>query len=223
MTRRPAPAPLERRYGIGGRPMPRLRIRPSAGRMSRDPFDLTAALTRLIADITTRLPVFNHIDPTRLLVTLSPARKPGPFGLQARCTPLRLKHGAEAKRMRGREYRVQRYIVDGRVLLYLVTFVVPRFLDLSPREKLITVIHELYHIGPNFDGDLRRHEGRCYAHTGSQRKYDAAMDRLTTEYLATNPNPVMVEWLKPDAAGLANLFGGAVGVTVPRPVLVPVG
>ncbi len=191
--------------------------------MSRDPFDLTTALTRLVADLSARLPAFAHIDPARLLVTITPARNRGPFGLQARCTPLRLRDGAATKKLRGRLYQVQRYTLDGRELLYLVTFVVPRFLDLPFREKLVTVVHELYHVGERFDGDLRRHPGRCYAHTGSKWNYDAAMGRLVAEYLATGPNPTLVEWLKPDAAGLAALFGGAVGVTVPRPKLVPVG
>ena len=224
MFRPPPPQhPLERRFGVGGRPLPQLRIRPAVGRMSREPFDLTLALTRLVSDLAARLPAFAHLDPSRLLVTLTPARVRGPFGLQARCTPLRLRGGAETKRVRGRVYRVQRYTLDGRELLYLVTFVVPRFLDLSAREKLVTVVHELYHIGERFDGDLRRHPGRCYAHTHSKKGYDAAMGRLVDEYLATGPNPTMVEWLRPDAAGLASLFGGAVGVTIPRPKLVPVG
>ncbi len=223
MFRPPPRHPLERQYGVGGRPLPRLRIRPPAGRLGREPFDLTTALTRLVADLSARLPVFAHLEPPRLLVTLTPARKPGPFGLQARCTPLRLRDGAITKRLRGREYRVQRYTLDGRELLYLVTFVVPRFLDLSAREKLITVVHELYHIGERFDGDLRRHAGRCYAHTHSKKRYDAVMGQLADDYLAAGPNPAMVEWLKPHAAGLAALFGGVVGVTVPRPVLVPVG
>jgi hypothetical protein len=191
--------------------------------MDRDPFDLTAALTRLVADLAARLPAFAHIDPARLLVTLTPARNRGPYGLQARCTPLRLRDGATVAKRRGRLYQVQQYTLDGRELLYLVTVVVPRFLDLCFREKLITVVHELYHVGERFDGDLRRFHGRCHAHTGSKRSYDAAMGRLVDEYLATGPNPALVEWLRPDAAGLTTLFGGAVGVTVPRPKLVPVG
>lgn len=222
MTRLPARAPHERHFGVGGQPLSRLRIRPPTGRLSREPFDLTAALSRVVIDLSARLPTFAHLDPNRLLVTITPARNRGPYGLQARCTPLRLRNGADTKRLRGRTYRVQRYTLDGRELLYLVTFVVPRFLDLSAREKLVTVVHELYHIGERFDGDLRRHPGRCYAHTGSKKRYDAAMGQLADQYLATGPNPAMVEWLKPDAAGLATLFGGVVGVTVPRPKLVPV-
>lgn len=222
---RPPPPrhPLERRFGAGGRPLSRLRIRPPTGRPSRDPFDLTAALARLVEDLARRLPAFHHLDPARLLVTLTPARVRGPFGLQARCTPLRFKGGATTRRFRGRTYQVQRYLLDGRELLYLVTFVVPRFLDLPAREKLITVAHELYHIGERFDGDLRRHPGRCYAHTHSKKGYDDEMGRLVDAYLATGPNPTLTEWLKPDAAGLAALFGGAVGVTVPRPKMIPVG
>ena len=214
--------PLERNYGAGGDPLPRLRLRPPAGRPGRDPFDLTAALGRLVADLRDRLPTFAHLDPARMLVTLSPARVRGPFGLQARCTPLRFRDGAATKHVRGRAYRVQRYTLDGRELLYLVTFVVPRFLDLSAREKLLTVVHELYHVSERFDGDLRRHPGRCYAHTHSKKGYDAAMGRLVDQYLATRPNPALIEWLRPDAAGLTELFGGVVGVTVPRPKMIPV-
>jgi hypothetical protein len=215
--------PLERRYGVGGDPLPRLRLRPPAGRLGREPFDLTAALTRLTADLVARLPPLAHIEPARLLVTLTPARVRGPFGLQARCTPMRLKGGATTARRRGRTFRVQRYVVDGVEVLYLVTFVVPRFLDLSAREKLVTVVHELFHIGERFDGDLRRHPGRCYAHSASKKGYDAEMGVLADRYLATAPNPAQVGWLTADAAGLASLFGGVVGVTVPRPKLVPVG
>ena len=35
-------------------------------------------------------------------------------------------------------------------------------------EKLTTVFHELYHISPMFDGDIRRLEGRYHVHSHSQ-------------------------------------------------------
>ena len=63
-------------------------------------------------------------------------------------------------------------------MLYLVTFCLPRFLDRPFNDKFVTLFHELYHIGPAFDGDLRRHEGRCAIHTHSKRRYDAHMAQV---------------------------------------------
>lgn len=67
-----------------------------------------------------------------------------------------------------RNYEVQQYYVDGREIYYLVTFCLPRFQDQTLENKLVTVFHELYHISPEFNGDLRRHQGRCAWHTHSK-------------------------------------------------------
>ena len=80
-------------------------------------------------------------------------------------------------------------------MLYILNFYLPRFLDLPLDEKLTTVAHELWHIGPRFDGDLRRFRGRCYAHSGSQRKYDAQVKRLVAAWLAAAPPAGMFEFL----------------------------
>ena len=60
----------------------------------------------------------------------------------------------------------------GREMLYILSFYLPRFQNLDFREKLITVLHELWHISPQFNGDIRRHAGRYHAHTHSQAEYD---------------------------------------------------
>ena len=46
-------------------------------------------------------------------------------------------------------------------MLYVMTFCLPRFLEQSFDDKFVTIFHELFHIGPSFDGDFRRHSGRC--------------------------------------------------------------
>ena len=111
---------------------------------------------------------------------------------------------------------------DGREVLYLVTFCLPRFLDRDFRDKLVTVFHELYHISPAFDGDLRRHPGRCTAHTGSQKKYDAHMDRLVGDYLKAGGDPARHAFLRLSFAQLCRRHGAVVGLHLPRPKLVPV-
>ena len=72
-------------------------------------------------------------------------------------------------------------------MLYLLRFVLPRFLDLPFDEKLITIVHELWHISPKFDGDLRRFEGRCYAHGHSRKGYDEHSKKMVDRWLALNP------------------------------------
>ena len=215
--RRAAP-PLEVAYGPSN-PLPR-RVIAGAGRAA--PFDYTAALASVIADVAGRVPEFAHLRPGEMLVTVTAARKRTRHGLQARVTPMRFQNGAKFKRVRGALYQVQRVTVGGREVLYVVTFCVPRFLDQPFEEKLLTILHELYHISPAFDGDLRRHPGRCYAHSHSQEGYDAHVGTLVRAYLAGGPDPELVAFLRLNAAQLAARHGRAVGAAVPRPKMVPV-
>ena len=89
-------------------------------------------------------------------------------------------------------------------------------------DKFITVFHELYHIGPAFDGDLRRHEGRYAIHSHSKRGYDAQMAALARAYLASGPDPALHAFLRLNFSQLQERHGCVVGVVVPRPKLIPV-
>ena len=131
-----------------------------------------------------RLEELRHIDLSRVGIGFCQTRRQGRFGMHASLTPLRFPGGQAQRVRRGRTWRIQRVELDGREMLYLLNFYLPRFLDLPFAEKLTTVAHELWHIGPRFDGDLRRFGGRCYAHSGSQRRYDAYVGRLVDRWLA---------------------------------------
>jgi hypothetical protein len=110
---------------------------------------------------------------------------------------------------------------EGRDMLYVLSFYLPRFMDLEFREKLITIVHELWHISPEFNGDVRRHDGRCYAHTGSQKEYDAAMDVLAQRWLAQGPPEEIWSFLTGSFDDLADCYGRIVGVKIARPKLIP--
>ncbi len=163
-----------------------------------------------------------HIDVSRLLIGALQARSRRRHGLQARVTPLRFHGGALTRRRRDVTYQVQRFFVNGREMLYLVTFCLPRFLDQDFDDKFITLFHELYHISPAFEGDLRRHGGRCTIHTHSKRLYDSHMAELARGYLSNGADRSLHEFLRLDFAQLQHRHGGIVGVAVPRPRLVPV-
>src|SRR4029453_13473942 len=98
-----------------------------------------------------------HLE--RVATGIRGARHRQPHGLYATLTPLRFADGATIDVRRGRRWRIEP-IVDatGREYLYLLSFYLPRFLDLPLEGKLATIVHELWHIGPRFDGDLRRHQ-----------------------------------------------------------------
>lgn len=186
------------------------------------PLDFCAHMHRLCADIAARSAPFWHLDVSRLLFAVTQARNNRRHGLQARLTPLRFRHGALVHRRRQCIYQVQRYQVDGREMLYLVTFCLPRFLDQPFQDKLVTVFHELYHISPAFDGDFRRHKGRYRLHSHSQLSYDAQMQQFVQSYLHQSPPAELFTFLKGNFAQLQERYGSILGVIVPRPKIVPV-
>lgn len=186
------------------------------------PFDFCRRMRDLCEDIAGRSDELRHVDVSRLLIAVTQARSGRAHGLQARVTPLRFRDGALTRRRKGVVYQVQRYFVGSREMLYLVTFCLPRFLELDFDEKLVTLFHELYHISPAFDGDLRRHGGRYSVHSRSQRLYDQQMAGLAREYLSRAGDPNRLAFLRLNFAQLQHRHGSVVGVMVPRPKLLPV-
>jgi hypothetical protein len=186
------------------------------------PFDFCAQVRRLCADIVTRSEPLDHVDVSRVLFAVTQARGHRRHGLQARVTPLRFRDGQMRHCRRGRACQVQRYFVNNREMLYVVSFCLPRFLDQDFDDKFITLFHELYHISPVFNGDLRRHAGRCAIHTQSKRSFDEHMAHLARDYLNTGPDPKLHAFLRLNFGQLQERHGSVIGVVVPRPKLIPV-
>jgi hypothetical protein len=186
-------------------------------------FDFTGAMRAICADMTRRLPPLSHIHLERVAVGACRTRNGLAHGVFATLTPLRFAGGSSVQRVRGGARRIQPLVdAAGREYLYLLNFYVPRFLNLPLEEKLSTIVHELWHIGPKFDGDLRRHPGRFYAHGASQRQYDAKMDRLAQTWLAADPPPHLYEFLQHSFEQLTGEFGPLRAVRWPVPKIVRV-
>ena len=227
-NQRPLALPLELRWDARC-PLPARWVIPDGSRQRLpDPpetngFDFTDRMRTLCEDVTARCEELQHIRMPRVLVTFTPSRNRSRYGLQARVTPLRFRDGTLTRRHGPTDYQVQRFFVDGSEMLYVLTFCLPRFFDQPFREKLITVFHELYHIGPSFDGDLRRHPGRYAVHSHSKDLYDSRMAELVKDYLAEHPEPDVFQFLRSSYRELWDTHGGITGVVVPRPKLLPVG
>ena len=186
-------------------------------------FDFTEHIRSLCEDLVQRLPELGHIDLRRVSICFSQARKSVRHGMQASLTPMHFERGATTMRSGRRTYTVQRLDDEaGQEMLYILRFYLPRFLDLPFSEKLATILHELWHIGPSFDGDLRRHDGRCYAHGPSQKEFDAHAEHMARRWLANSPAEELYAFLQHDFHELQQLYGGVYGKTIPIPKLIPI-
>jgi len=185
-------------------------------------FDFCARIRRLSADIVARSEPLGHIDVASVLFAVTQARGHRQHGLQARVTPLRCRDGSLTRCRDGAVCQVQRYFVGNREMLYVLTFCLPRFQNQDFDDKFVTLFHELYHISPLFNGDLRRHDGRCAIHTRSKRGFDEHMAHLARAYLAGGADPGLHAFLRLNFAQLQERHREVVGVVVPRPKLIPI-
>ena len=200
-----------------------MRPRTANGNSRKKPagFDFTAHVKNVVTDMVDRLPELSHIDLERVAFAFAQARKKTHFGIHASLTPMRFEKGSRTTIKRGSEYMCQQlFDSDSREMLYILTFYLPRFMDVLFEEKLVTILHELWHINPNFDGDIRRHPGRCFAHTHSQKEYDEGMKVLADKWLAMNPPEELYSFLRLDFQGLQTGHGQVWGTKIPHPKMI---
>lgn len=189
--------------------------------MSRKGFNFTGRMRDVVQDMIDRLPELAHIDQRRIAMGFAQARKRTRHGVFATLTPMRFEGGSLTTKRRGKLYTVQRvFDGEGREFFYILSFYLPRFMEVDLSEKLVTILHELWHISPQFDGDLRRHPGRCYVHSHSQREYDARMKVLADRWLASNPPESLYDFLYLSFSELHQRYGGVYGVRIPHPKLI---
>ena len=171
--------------------------------------------------MTRRVPELGHVDMSRVAVGFTQARSAVQHGIYATLTPMRFADGHLHTIRRGKQWGLQRlYDKSGHEMLYILRFYLPRFLDLSFQQKLVTTAHELWHIGPHFDGDLRRFAGRCYAHSASKEDFDAQAGGFVDRYLATNPPEELHGFLRETFRELAARHGRVIGAKIPAPKLI---
>lgn len=184
-------------------------------------FDFTAHMRQICEDMTQRVAALGHIRMDRVGVGFHRTRNVSTYGVYASLTPMRFENGSLTKTIRGKEYTLQRiFNAEGVEYLYLLNFYVPRFFELDFRQKLITTVHELLHVSENFDGDIRRFKGRCYAHSGSQKNFDKRAEELASFWLAKQPPLELYDFLHADYDALSTQYGRIYGRKYPVPKLI---
>ena len=116
---------------------------PSKVRARRIPRpNATLLCRRVVADMVGKLPELSHVRPARILFVAGEARR----GSRATIRPLG--NGGVT------------LAIKGRTALYCVTLRPKFFRASTPEQRIATLLHELLHISPQFDGKLdqaRRH------------------------------------------------------------------
>lgn len=186
-------------------------------------FDYTAAVRRLCEHVTRHTDELAHIEFSRVAVSFAQTRRRVSHGMYASLTPMRFEGGQQFTERHGRRWTCQRLLdpAGKHEYLYILSLYLPRFQDAPLREKLLTTFHELWHIGPRFDGDLRRHEGRCYAHGRSQAEFDAHCGQLVDRWLAGNPPEQLYDFLRHSFQELQAIHGRIYGIKIRTPKLIP--
>jgi len=128
----------------------------------------------LIRDVAQRLPEFSHIKPSRILVVAGEARR----GSRGTVKPLSRNPGGARG---GRAKSVVK--IRGRRMLYCITLRPLFFRSSTPKGRITTLMHELFHISPRFDGTLD--ERRRHAALG--RNFGLELRPLVRRYLRHCP------------------------------------
>jgi predicted metallopeptidase len=124
----------------------------------------TLLCRRIVADMVGKLPELSHVRASRILFVAGEARR----GSRATIRPL------------GGKGRV-RVSLKGRRALYCITLRPKFFRASTPEQRVATLLHELLHIAPQFDGLL--HPERRHARFPKPR-FDALLRPLVRRYLA---------------------------------------
>ena len=173
--------------------------------------------------MTRRVSQLTHIEVSRIAISFSRTRKDVAHGLAGLPRSLAVRERCGNLYPRGRRYRCQQVLDEnGFPYLYILNFYLPRFLNHSLEEKLSTIVHELWHISPAFDGDIRRHNGRYFVHGSSQHQFDQWANRLAQSWLAGDPPQGIYAFLESDFDQLIAEHGHVCGTKIPLPKLIAV-
>lgn len=181
-------------------------------------FDFTGSMNLLVKDIVKTHPAFSHVIFDNILVAISPSNG-SRNGVVAKLRPMRFEGGSKAWLIRGIEYSAPEVNINGNNILYIVYFHLPRFMNHGKHQnKLSTVLHELYHISPLFDGDIRRFPGKNFAHGNSRKKYDELIEVFADEYKRETIHPELSDFLKYRYSELKRKYGAIYGdmIRIPR-------
>ena len=184
--------------------------------------DLSGELTGVINEICRFSPSFGHIDHERIAVCIASNRSGGRGATYGKLVPMRFRQGSQVVRHSGRHYSMPEILKGELPLLYLIYFYMPRFFDLPAREKIRVIFHELYHISPDFDGDIRRMGRVKVAHGHSRKSFDSSFSGEMEDFLGHISAGPLMDFLDMTSSHIYSGYERIVGLRMKTPRPVPV-
>lgn len=134
--------------------------------------NLTDILTLVIHDMIQNTDEFKNFDLNKILICCASNRKDCRGATYGKLLPLRFKDGAEIIKHNGKFYTIPKVKFNNTDILYVIYFYTPKFFSLSAKDKVNVMFHELYHINPEFNGDIRRMGKYKAAHGHSRKSFE---------------------------------------------------
>jgi hypothetical protein len=102
-------------------------------------------------------------------------------GVFAKIIPMNFPNGLPYKKFNNELYSMPQILTPYGAVSYIIYIYLPRFFLQDLEKRLLTVIHELYHISPEFDGTIRMFGGR--PHGNSREKFNENLKPIIEKYL----------------------------------------
>lgn len=147
--------------------------------VSRRP-DFTQSVKLLLTHVAATLKEYRHIDPSAVLVVAGEARRAS----RGTVKPLCFAKGSRRDRLGRRKPLVT---FHGHRILYSITLRPLFFRKSTPRQRIATILHELFHIAPAFDGTLDHRRRHALAGEG----FEAAFRPIERRYWKRVPPEVL--------------------------------
>ncbi len=140
--------------------------------MHSESINLTDVLSLIIHDMVKSTDEFKSFDMNKILICCASNRSDGRGAIYGKLSPLRFQDGSEIIKHNGRFYTIPKLKVNNIEILYVIYFYIPKFFNLSAKDKVNVMFHELYHINPEFNGDIRRMGKFKSAHGHSRKSFE---------------------------------------------------
>ena len=188
--------------------------------VKKDDIDITGILTRLIEEIINNTQIFGHFDINKIIVCTASNKKNSRGGTYGKLVPLKFENGADILKYKGKNYAMPKIIKNNIQQLYIIYFYIPKFFDLPHIEKLRVIFHELYHISPDFNGDIRRFGKKKISHGSSRDKFNSNFENELIEYYENNMGNRFSHFLKMDMDYIHKNFNNiySIRMKLPKPI-----
>lgn len=174
--------------------------------MTENTINLTDILTLIIHDIIKATDEFKSYDLNRILICCASSRNDFKGATYGKLLPLRFKDGSEIISYNNRHYTIPKVKINNIEILYIIYFYIPKFFNLSVGDKVKVIFHELYHINPEFNGDIRRMGNFKSAHGHSRKAFEEKYIVYAETFLKTIKNSPYFHFLEMNYEDIHNQF-----------------